>query len=198
MDFPLDFKICFQPWTFNETALKSFGYKDIYLYVNGAIQMNDSHVLIGWGGNQSIRAQNASEVLRAAKTDWTTSQVLEEFQIWPEPGSQNVTLQRINWISDCYMLNIFNTKNGYRGGMKSVVMSFDESKLNKHNVSIELKLQGHNLAANRNIQNDVFYHTGDLMKLDKMTEYRVKIKKRVFFEGEPGNTCRNYPNTTSS
>ena len=33
------------------------------------------------------------------------------------------------------------------------------------------------------------------MNLNKISHFRVKIKKRVFFEGEPGSTCRNYPNS---
>ena len=40
-----------------------------------------------------------------------------------------------------------------------------------------------------------FYHNGDDMKLDTSSNFRVKIKKRVFIEGEPGTTCRNYPNS---
>ena len=31
------------------------------------------------------------------------------------------------------------------------------------------------------------------MKLDIFSNFRVKIKKKVFIEGEPGTTCRNYP-----
>ena len=36
---------------------------------------------------------------------------------------------------------------------------------------------------------------GDAMKLEKFALYRVKIKNRVFVEGEPGRTCRKYPNS---
>ena len=31
------------------------------------------------------------------------------------------------------------------------------------------------------------------MKQDKFLSFRVKIKKGVLIEGEPGRTCRNYP-----
>ena len=73
---------------------------------------------------------------------------------------------------------------------------FNDSILNKYNVTVELKLQGRNLAARRDIQDHIFYHTGDVMKLDgSLRAFRVKIKKRVFIEGEPGNSCRNYPNS---
>ena len=32
------------------------------------------------------------------------------------------------------------------------------------------------------------------MKLNQFAMFRVKIQKKVFIEGEPGTTCRNYPN----
>ena len=55
-----------------------------------------------------------------------------------------------------------------------------------------------NLVAQRDIKDHIFFHTGDAMKLERISVFRVKIKKRVFFEGEPGNTCRNYPNSEFS
>ena len=81
MDFPLDFKLCFEPFKFNETALKSFGYEGMYSYVEGVLEMNDSSAFVGWGGNQNVKEKNASKILHAAKKDWTISQVLKQFQI---------------------------------------------------------------------------------------------------------------------
>ena len=90
MDFPLDIKVCFQPLRFNETVLKSFGYANTYEYIDGFINglsnHNDSHVLVGWGGNHSVQIKDASKILHAAKYDWTTSKVLKNFSIWPQPG----------------------------------------------------------------------------------------------------------------
>ena len=74
-------------------------------------------------------------------------------------------------------------------------MIFDESTLNKHNATIELILQGQNIAARRDIEAYYFHNLGDAMKLERISLFRVKIKKRVFFEGEAGSTCRNYPNS---
>ena len=54
---------------------------------------------------------------------------------------------------------------------------------------------GQNLAAHWGIQDHRFYYSGDAIKLDKYASYRVKLKKRVFVEGDPGRTCRNYPNS---
>ena len=71
-----------------------------------------------------------------------------------------------------------------------------KTSLRSYNATIYLQLQGKNLGAARDIQDHVFYHMGDAMKLDgQFTSYRVKIKERVFVEGDPGRTCRNYPNS---
>ena len=200
MDFPLDFKVCFEPSRFNETLLKSFGYESMTWYIRGA----NNHTLpaLGWGGydNQSVQVKNASEVLHTAKKDWTTSHVLNKLHIYPLPGNDqniNATLQKINWIDNCYLLNRCMTEKDVLRTMKSLLIFFDESMLKDDNVTIELKLQGQNLAASRAIQDHLFFHTGDdmTMKPGKIPNFRVKIKKRVHIEGEPGNTCRNYPNS---
>ena len=201
MDFPLDFKVCFEPSRFNETLLKSFGYENMYWYIRG----NSNHTLpgaLGWGGydNQSVQVQNVTEVLHAAKKDWTKSHGLSKLEIYPLPGyfqDIDTTLQRINWIDNCYLLNIGMIEKDYLRTMKSLLIYFDERMLKDNNVTVELKLQGRNLAANRVIQDHLFFHTGDIMKMrqEKVRNFRVKIKKRVQIEGEPGNTCHNYPNS---
>ena len=89
-------------------------------------------------------------------------------------------------------MNMDMVEQGNKHGKKMLLMVFNDSVLHEHNVTVELKLQGRNLAANRDIQD----HSGDVMKLDKsLRGFRVKIKKRVLFEGEPQTTCRNYPNS---
>ena len=197
MDFPLDVKVCFQPAGFNETALRSYGYEDSVAYIDGIRNYYDSTALIGWGGhgNQSGGVKNASEVLHAAKKDWTMSQIFNFFQVGPHSENQSALLQRINWISDCYLLNLDIIKEDHLRGMGWLWMMFNDTLLEEYNVTIELKLQGRNIAVHRDIQDHLFYHTGDPIKLDKFSSYRVKIKKRVVIEGEPGNTCRNYPNS---
>ena len=140
MNFPLDFKVCFQPLRLNETALKSFGYEEPWMYINGVSNYNDSYYhVVGWGGNKTVK--NASEVLHAATYDWTASKVLTNFSIWPQPEETdfNFSLQRLNWVDNCYLLNTTRM-----GGMKTVVMDFDQRKLSKHNVTVQLRLQGRN------------------------------------------------------
>ena len=121
--------------------------------------------------------------------------VFTEFSIWPEPGeNQNVTLQRMNWVAPCYILTDMIGKN-YLRSMQSILMLFEKLKLSKNAVTVELKLEGQNIVARRDIEAHFFYHTGDVIKLDGYSNFRVKIKKRVFIEGEAGTTCRNYPNS---
>ena len=106
------------------------------------------------------------------------------------------TLKRINWIGDCYLMNMDMVERNDLRSIKTLAAIFNNSVLQEHNVTVELKLQGRNLAARRDIQDHIFYHTGDVMKLYKSFQtFRVKIKKRVLIEGEPGTTCRNYPNS---
>ena len=79
--------------------------------------------------------------------------------------------------------------------MQSLVIIFDKRELWKNAVTVELNLEGQKIVAHIDIEAQFFYHTGDVIKLDGYSNFRVKIKKRVFIEGEPGTTCRNYPNS---
>ena len=79
--------------------------------------------------------------------------------------------------------------------MQSLVIIFDKRELWKNAVTVELNLEGQKIVAHRDIEAQFFYHTGDVIKLDGYSNFGVKIKKRLFIEGEPGTTCRNYPNS---
>ena len=105
----------------------------------------------------------------------------------------NVSLENINWITECLLLNMSTIEQEPLRGMKAIGIFFNEALL-KDDVSVELELQGKNLAAHRNIQDHYFYHNGNTMKMKKFSTCRVQVKKKVFLEGDPGTTCRNYPN----
>ena len=204
MDFPLDFKICFRPSVFNSTALKELGYRDADFYMLGIsnfsqFKSNFSYI-IGWGGhnNQSAAVKNASEILKAVKQDWNKTLLFNVFQVTTNTDDfwLTVNLQKINWVNECYLLDTNMAEKNYFRGMKAVGMYLNKTILrNNNNATVELQFQGRNLNALRDIQDHVFYHVGDAMKLDKYTSYRVKIKERVYVEGDPGSTCRNYPNS---
>ena len=55
MDFPLNFKVCFRPSVFNNTALKQLGYEDSTYYSFGKSKFDGSleRPLIGWGGHNN-------------------------------------------------------------------------------------------------------------------------------------------------
>ena len=123
---------------------------------------------------------------------------MEWFAIYSKsglPSGLNFTLQRRNWVDTCYLVNNDMIEKNYKSDMKILVMVFNKNTLSEHNVRIELKLQGRNLVAHRDIESHFFYHVGDEMKLDRLSNFRVRVKKRGFIEGEPGTTCRNYPNS---
>ena len=209
LDFPLDFKVCFGPSAsvYNRTALNELGYRDVNRYMLGMskfekfnFESNGSYV-IGWGGhsNQSAPVNTASEVVQAVKWErWNKTQLFRVFQISTNFDdfwlTETVRLQKINPVNPCYLVDINMTeKNNFRG-MQAVYMYLNETIL-RNNTTVELQLQGQNLNVHRKIKDHVFYHIGDPMRLDKYTTYSVKIKKRVFIEGDPGRTCKNYPNS---
>ena len=208
MDFPLDFKVCFGSSVFNRTALKQYGYRNALSYMLGMSKFDkfnydlNSSYAIGWGGhsNQSEPVKNASEVLKAIKWDWNKTQLFQYLQIttnsdvfWPTE-TKTVRLHEINPAKECYLLDFNMTEKNCCRGMESVEMYLNERIL-RNNATVELQLQGRNLNAHRDIPDHIFYHIGDAMKLDHFKRYRVKLKQRVFVEGDPGRTCRNYPNS---
>ena len=206
MDFPLDIKICFGPSAFNNTALKELGYRDELYYMLGVSKFNkfefnsSTSYVIGWGGhnNHSDPVKNASEVLKAVKWNWNKTQLFYVFQVTTNIDEfwLTVNLQKINWVNKCYLIDTNMAENDNLRGMKRIGMYFHENILRSNNATVYLQLQGKNLGAARDIQDHVFYHMGDAMKLDgQYTSYRVKIKERVYVEGDPGRTCRNYPNS---
>ena len=197
MDFPLDIKICVNP-LLNSTVLQQFGYPNIASYQMG---VNSNTNLTGWGGynNQSGAMTTAEELLRKARMDLTTNIFKSIFirtngRKGVEEITDQVTLDRINWLEGCHVINF--TKIGERklDGMLEFIVFFNgnEPILNK----LELKFRGRSLAARRELMEHSFYHSGPDMKLgmDKFSLYMVRIKKNVFIEEDPSKNCRNYPN----
>ena len=208
MDFPLDFEICVKP-LLNSTALGQFGYLSSYHYTVGG---NPDNTLIGWGGhnnNDSGAVISAEEVLKAARMN-VTKTLLSEVYVSTYSGNitgnlvyNMVTLDKINWLYECFTLNLSNVKGADLNGMEgmSVVFNRSDDIILKNNVSIELRVRGQALASQREIKEFRLYASGDDMrisvddvKLDKFSTYIVKIKKNVFVEEDRTKNCRNYPN----
>ena len=105
-----------------------------------------------------------------------------------------LNLTRINWLESCHLLNFSDVEESFGRNITEIFINFDEELLDK-DIAVELRFRGKTLAADRMIQDHMFYSSGDIMKLgSKMSQYAVKIKKRVFVEEDPKTSCQNYPN----
>ena len=207
IDFPIDFEICLKP-LLSSTALQQFGYLSPFHYTVGA---NPDNTLIGWGGhhsNNSGAITSAKEVLKAARTNVTTNS-LSNIHISTYGGNATenlvdmVSLDKINWLYECFSLNLSNIQKPDLNGMEGIAVNFNQSDGNflKNNFSVELQVQGKTLASQRVIQEHQLYASGDAMKLSSddvklnlFSTYIVKIKKNVFVEEDRTKNCQNYPN----
>ena len=207
IDFPLDFEICLKP-LLNRTALQEFGYLSQFHYTVGA---NLNNTLIGWGGHQSNNSRgvtSAEEVLKAARANVTTN-CLSNVHISTHSGNatgnlvDRVSLDKINWIYECFSLNLSNVDKSDMNGMEGIAVNFNQSddSFSKNNVSLEFQVWGKTLASRRVIQELQLYASGEAMKLSRddvkrnlYSTYIVKIKKNVFVEEDGTKNCRNYPN----
>ena len=198
MDFPLDFKICVSP-LFNTTALGQFGYEHVAWYKMG---VNSDGSLIGWGGhdNNFGAMANAEQLLKDVRNE-VTSNIFNHVYIKPvnyKGNGKNITdkisLDRINWLEECLLLNLSRTMELLNGMQQLVIFVNKSDPLIRKNVTLELKLGGVTLATARELMDHRFYHSGPDMTLDICPLYVVKIKKNVFVEEDVSKNCRNYPN----
>ena len=76
--------------------------------------------------------------------------------------------------------------------VKSIELLFNKTGQDS---SVSLKLQQRGLILHRDYQEFRFASSGDNLELmpDKVSKFVVKIKKTVFVEEDPSQTCRNYP-----
>ena len=211
IDFPLDFEICLKP-LLNRTALQEFGYLSQFHYTVGA---NLDNTLIGWAGHNSTlcaghknnsAAASAEEVLKAARMN-VTKHILSGVYISTFGGNSTanlvytVTLDKINWLYECFTLNLSNVRRTDLNGMEGVAIYFNRTEDIVLKTSFELRVMGTTLASRREIQEHRLYASGNAMKLssgavkqDTVSSFIVKIKKNVFVEEDRTKNCRNYPN----
>ena len=205
IDFPLDIKICVKP-ILNDTALKKFGYNIPSYYAAG---WNNDMTLVGWGGhnNNSGAMATASEVLKGARAN-VTKDILSKVSFVQYDNRiirdllDLVSLDKINWLEECHILNLSRVRKVDLDGMKAAGLYFNQSDLIlKNNFTLELKVSGKTLASRRNIMENQFFSSGIDMKLtaedlkiNKYPTFIVKIKKNVFVEEDQTKNCRNYPN----
>ena len=191
-DFPINLKICLRPG-FNTTALQQLGYRNFLFYLLGLSKFNQS--LFGWGGhtNDSRGVTSARGVFNAVTTNArdvinAINVVTREDKVKFVWGSQ---LNRINWLDECYVLDLTSLDNVEVKGTKGIQIYVNETMLHEKNITVEVQLEGQTLATRRNKNGHQFYHSGEVM--NSLSGYIVKLKKNTFVEEDPSRTCRNYP-----
>ena len=110
-------------------------------------------------------------------------------------------LVKINRLHECHILTL--DKRGLKlfqnpiskdkhYAVKSMDLFFN---MTGQDSSVSLKLQQRGLILHRDYQEFRFASSGDNLELvpDKLSKFVVKIKKTVFVEEDPSQTCRNYP-----
>ena len=200
INFPLNLKICVKP-DFNEAALQGFGYNDSADYILGRSKFNGN--MVGWGGHGGGKSA-AKEVLDAARIG-VTQGLLSRVSFTTIAGKKSgnligrVSLEKINQVSKCHILNLTNIDEEEKKGIKGIWIWLSKEVVERNNLTVEVKLQGKSLATSRDIVEHGFFSGGPPMKLDfqtpKLFKYIVRMKKDVFVEEDPSKGCRNYPNS---
>ena len=198
MDFPINIKLCIRP-ILNTAALQKLGYEDAPFYVQGV--SNQSGNMIGWGGHRDA-VTSARDVLSKVRNNVTAHQLLkwvnlytsEKYMRVEKNFKKQVRLEKINWLDDCHMLNFSNIAEEYITNSTGISLFFNKKSALK-DFAVELRLQGKNMVAHRELQDQSLFHLGDSINLDneRLLNYRVQIKKNIFVEEDPGKSCRNYP-----
>ena len=202
MEFPLDIEICVSP-LLNETALRLFGYVGVTYYHMG---VSSDQRLVGWGGfNAKSEALTSAEgVLQVSRAN-VTSNLLQYIFIRSHGNmamqnvTDQVTIDRINWLEECHILNLSRIANLKVQGMQELVIFFNSSNelISNTNFTLEIKIRDKALALRRKLMEHQFFHSGSKMKIeeDKFSIFMIKIKKNVFVEEDTSKNCSNYPNS---
>ena len=213
MDFPVDIQICVNP-AMNKTALKELGYNDgAFDYITGKTSRSNSsgHSMVGWGGrgqdNKSFLS--AKEVFDAVKLSFEDIIALKTNETWImyrtyegnhiESPISATTFVKINRVHACRVLTMDNMELKPHvqnlAGAKTLFLNFGGAGQKGQNSKIEVKLHGRGLLLHRDQQRQRFASFGDDIEIvdKKLSRYVIKLKKNVFAENLPTQSCRNYP-----
>ena len=192
IDFPLDILLCVKP-IFNHTNLRKMGFKDTFEYIVGNTNRTDNSY---YWGDRSLPMKSAKDVVNQTRMMYANSLPIKRFSGNSTGATEmaQLNLTRINWLEKCHILNFSDVQDNFGRNKTEIFINFDEQSLEK-NLAMELRFRGKTLAADRMIQDHMFYSSGDNMVLgSNMSQFAVKIRKRVFVEEDPKTTCQNYPN----
>ena len=159
--------------------------------------------------SESCALTSARKVLEVARVNVTTNifsfvYTLQNRGVSMQNLIDVITLDRINWLHECHILNFSKVDSSNSGltGLGIQVNTNDMIFGGTFQVdAVELKLSGKTIATRRILDENQFYSSGDRMILTNddlksgvFSQYTVKIKKSVNVEEDPGKFCRNYPN----
>ena len=164
-DFPLLFKICFNP-SFNVSAVEEAGYTSFF---SGRSKLNSS--LLGWAGHTAEGGvQGTVEELVKKVTLHNPEQVIKRIRVWSMANTwinisiDTVELWRLNYPYNCYTLNLSKNHEVHEKGVKQIFFTFPLLE----NASMELLLKGASMICDREIKNHKFYSSGADIKLEKL------------------------------
>ena len=152
---------------------------------------------------------SSANVYHAVKLN-LTEEVPQTIGIWVVTSEDDIEIEnlsiadlmKINRLHECHILTLDkrSLKLKFQNPMnkdkhdavKSIFLTFNDMRQNS---SVSLKLQQRGLILHRDYQELRFASSGDNLELirDKVSKFVVKIKKTVFVEEDPSQTCRNYP-----
>ena len=164
-EFPLLFKICFNP-SFNTSAVEEAGYT---FFISGKSKFNSS--LLGWAGHTAEGGvQGTVEEMIEKVTLHSPEEVITDIQVWSMANTlidisiDSVELWRLNYPYNCYTLNLSKNEEVLDQGVKQVFFTFPILE----NTSMELLLKGASMVCDREIKNHKFYSSGADIKFDKL------------------------------
>ena len=164
-EFPLLFKICFNP-SFNKTAEEEAGYNSFF---SGKSTFNSS--LVGWAGhNEDGSVQGTAEEMVSKITLHRPQDVIDLIEVWTMANkwvnisSDSVELWRLNYPYNCYTLNLSSSQEVREKGVKQVFFNFPLLE----NTSMELLLKGASMIGDREIKAHKFYSSGAVIKLENL------------------------------
>ena len=107
-------------------------------------------------------------------------------------AKENIVLKRINYLGNCFTLDVTQMHDVVGKGIRRMVMVFkDVSRM-----SVEVYVLGKSLDSRRTIRSNAFYSKGVIIRPKNMTwgSYIVKTQEINYVEEDKSKDCKNYPN----
>ena len=198
-ELPMLFKICPTPG-FHHKALQAAGYKGVKSYFTGLVNVANETGWLGWAGNSTESRVVPPELVVKDFLQSITHSVedlvhsvslvtMENKKIKIE--LERIQLRRINYPSNCFILDFLEDFRVNKSGIKSLQINFQKGV----NISTEVQVRDRNLFTERNL-NSFSTFSGDRIrtKAGLLSSYFVKTDVEEDFT----TNCTSYPNSTFS